>query len=102
MFSVGNQKEYLILNLIHYILLSYIEENILDIKWEQNLIKVLQLQNKTIIKKSRKCLHCLLLRCLINKSYKQCQFFFKCLKFLFGATNIVKNNNEEEYIVDTE
>ena len=34
MFLVGYQMEYIILNLSHYILLSYIAQNFLDIKWE--------------------------------------------------------------------
>ena len=33
-FLVGNQMEYIFIPLSHYILLSYIASNFLDIKWE--------------------------------------------------------------------
>ena len=37
---VGNQRGYIILNLIHYILLSWIVQNFLNKEWHKHLIKI--------------------------------------------------------------
>ena len=37
---IGKQREYVILILSHYILLSYITSNFQNIEWESNLIKI--------------------------------------------------------------
>ena len=36
MLLVGNQKIYIVLNVSHYVLLSCIAKNFLDIEWEKN------------------------------------------------------------------
>ena len=40
MFLIGKQREYVILILSHYLLLSYITSNFQNIEWESNLIKI--------------------------------------------------------------
>ena len=40
MFLIGKQREYIILILSHYVLISYITSNFQNIEWESDLVKI--------------------------------------------------------------
>ena len=95
MFLVGNQREYIILNLSHYILLSYIAKKLsgykVGIKFDKDALAVERNNYLTKIVKFYIVydLDAWPKNPISNFKFKNC---------LYGATSVVKNSDKEKYI----